>query len=187
MTDLTNRKNPWKTLKSAKVYENNWIKLSHNDVITPRNQEGIYGVVHFKNRAVGIVPYEDGNIWLVGQYRYALNAYSWEIPEGGSPFGEAIEDSALRELEEETGITAKTLTPLFDIHLSNSVTDEWGRVFLATDLTQGDSMPEHTEDISVRKISLTNFYDEVESGEITDSLTVAACYKLMLMKARGEL
>ncbi len=177
----------WRTITSKIIYDNPWISLTDHQVITPSGQSGQYGVVAFKNRAVGIVPYEDGYIWLVGQTRFPLGQYSWEIPEGGCPAGEEPEDCAHRELQEETGISAAHLKPLFQMHLSNSVTDEWGIVYLATDLTQGDPNPDPTEDISVRKISLNDFYAEVEQGDITDSLTVGACYKLMLLQARGEL
>ncbi len=185
---MTDARSPaWKTLNSQSVYENNWIEVTDHKVKNPAGQDGIYGVVRFKNRAVGVVPYEDGHIWLVGQTRYIFNAYSWEIPEGGCPKDEPLEDCARRELREETGLNAETLSPLFEMHLSNSVTDEWGVVYLATGLSQGEAAPEPTEDITVKKISLDEFYVEVEAGRITDSLSVAACYKLMLMRQLGEL
>lgn len=185
MTKVT--ANPWTTLSSNPIFENNWIALSDDKVINPSGQGGTYGVVRFKNRAVGVIPYDNGFVWLVGQTRYALGAYSWEIPEGGCPAHESLEDCAHRELLEETGLIAGRLTPLFEMHLSNSVTDEWGIVYLAQGLTQGISTPEATEDISVKKVTIEQFYHDVESGKITDSLSVAACYKLMLMRQLGEL
>jgi len=181
------RHNPWETLSSRDVFENNWIKLTDHKVITPGGTDGTYGAIHFKNRAVGVVPYEKGYIWLVGQTRYVLDQYSWEIPEGGCPKNEDLEDCALRELQEETGLIATNLKPIVQMHLSNSVSDEWAIVYLATGLTQSQAAPEPTEDISVAKVTLEEFYQRVETGEITDSLSVAACYKLMLMKANGEL
>jgi len=180
-------KNPWTVQSAQVVYDNPWITVTDNQVINPAGQNGQYGVVHFKNRAVGVVPYEDGHIWLVGQTRFALSAYSWEIPEGGCPEGEDLEESARRELKEETGLIAGHLQPLLQMHLSNSVTDEWGQIYLATDLTQGTAKPEGSEDITVRKVTVKEFYEAVENGEITDSLSVATAYKLMLMKERGEL
>ncbi len=183
----TPKTNPWQTLQTTQVYDTPWISVSHHDVITPAGDEGIYGVVHYKNRAVGVIPYQDGMIWLVGQTRYPLDRYSWEIPEGGCPLGEDLQDCALRELKEETGISAGTLIPLFESHLSNSVSDEWGIVYLATELSFGQSNPEATEDITIRKVSLETFFEEVEAGQITDSLSVTACYKLMLMKSQGTL
>ena len=180
-------KNPWKTLASLPQYENQWISVTEHQVISPGGLPTIYGTVHFKSDAVGIIPYEEGNIWLVGQYRYPLEQYSWEIPEGGSPPGESTLETAKRELQEETGISATDFEPLFHIHLSNSVTDEWGIVYLATHLEMGESEPEHTEDLMVRKISLEQAYQEVEAHKITDSMTIAAIYKLMILKGLNKL
>ncbi len=156
---------------------------------TPNGSEADYGVVRFRNRAVGIIPYEKGRIWMVGQTRYALGAYSWEIPEGGVPIheNEDMETAGRRELAEETGLRAETLTLLFQVHTSNSLTDEWGQVFLATGLTQGKSSPEDTEDITVVSLTLDEAYGAVEAGYITDSLSVTAIYKLKLMQALDEL
>lgn len=177
--------NPWSTLSSKTIYDNPWIKVEENQVINPSGNPGIYGVVHFKASAVGVVPYEDGKIWMVGQYRYPLNRYSWEIPEGGGSPDESPLDAAKRELLEETGLTAAHYEPLYEMHLSNSVSDEWGIVYLATGLSEGIAMPEDTEELHVKKMPLEAVYAEVEAGRITDSLTVAAIYKLMLMKAQG--
>lgn len=181
--------NPWITQKTKTIFQTDWISVEDSQVINPAGQKCNYGVVRFKNRAVGIIPYEAGYIWMVGQTRYALNHYSWEIPEGGAPIlaNETMEAAGRRELAEETGLRAKNFTPLFEVHLSNSVTDEWGQVFLATRLSQGQSKLEDTEDISVLKISLEDAYKAIEKGIITDSLTVTAIYKLKLMKALGEL
>ena len=129
--------NNWKTLTSKTVYENAWIEIQHREVINPAGNEGIYGVVKFKNKAIGIVPLDaDGNIYLVGQYRYPLHEYSWEIPEGGGPLGEDTLDTARRELKEETGLVAESWTRFARIHTSNSATDEEGFLFLAEGLSQ---------------------------------------------------
>ena len=185
MTKVTH--NGWTTLSSEEIFENNWIKLTDHKVLTPNGTDGTYGAIHFKNQAVGVVPFEDGYVWLVGQTRYVLNQYSWEIPEGGCPQNEDLEACALRELQEETGLIADNLSPILQMHLSNSVSDEWAIVYLATGLRQAKANPEDTEDISVEKVTLESFFERVESGEITDSLSVAACYKLMLMQANGTL
>ncbi|MEM7373869.1 MAG: NUDIX hydrolase [Bacteroidota bacterium] len=182
-----NTENPWKTLDSIVHYSNPWISVSEHQVISPGGKAGIYGTVHFKSDAVGIVPFDGEHIWLVGQFRYALDQYSWEIPEGGSPQGEEPLETAKRELLEETGLSAQTYDILFEMHLSNSVSDEWGIVYLATGLQQGEAQPEHTEELSVRKISLEQAFQEVESFRITDSLTIAAIYKLMLLKSLNKL
>lgn len=174
-------KNPWKILGKREIYQNPWIQLSEFDVISPGGKQGIYGRVHFKNQAVGVVPYDNGWVWLVGQYRFPLERYSWEIPEGGSPVGEEPLETAQRELKEETGLVADQYRPLLEMHLSNSVTDEWGIVYLATGLSQGESEPEHTEQLEVRRMPLEQAYGMVEARQITDSLTVAAIFKLMLL------
>lgn len=181
--------NPWITHGTQTCFRSHWILVERNLVTTPSGSEADYGVVRFRNKAVGVIPYENGKIWMVGQTRYALDAYSWEIPEGGVSIyeNEAMEDAARRELAEETGLRAKTLTPLFKVHTSNSITDEWGQVFLARGLTQGESAPEDTEDITVVSLPLEQAYQAVEDGHITDSLSIAAIYKLRLMQALGEL
>jgi ADP-ribose pyrophosphatase len=165
--------NPWKTLSNQTVYENPWIKVEHREVKTPKGTDGIYGIVHFKNRAVGIVALdEEMNTWLVGQYRYALEAYSWEIPEGGAPIGESMLEGAKRELKEEVGITATKWTKILDFATSNSVTDELGASFIAQDLSFGETEHEDTEDITVRKIPFHEVVQMIFRGEITDALTI---------------
>ncbi len=170
--------NPWQTLKVSTVYENPWIRMEHHDIVNPTGKDGIYGVVHFKNRAIGVIPIDkEGNTWLIGQYRYALNEYSWEIPMGGGPNELDLLESAKRELKEETGITAEKWTQIMKIHTSNSVTDELGYVYLAKDLTQGETEFEETEVLQVRKLPFQEALDMVMSGEITDSLSIAGILK----------
>jgi len=180
-------KNPWTKLSSKTIYSNPWIKVQEDQVLNPAGNPGIYGTVHFKNQAVGVVPYEAGYIWMVGQYRYPLDCYSWEIPEGGGPWGEDPLATAKRELKEETGLEAKKYAPLFEMHISNSVSDEWGIVYLATGLTQGEAHPEEDEELHVKKMKLEEVFQEVEAGRITDSLTVTAVYKLKLLQLQGKL
>jgi len=171
--------NPWQTLTERTAYENPWIRVSHREVINPAGGAGIYGVVHFKNTAIGIVPVdEEGYTWLVGQYRYTLGRYSWEIPEGGGPIGTSTLESAQRELLEETGITAARWTPLLEMHLSNSVTDEYGVAYLAQDLSFGEAEPEDTEQLHVRRIPLREAVDMVMDGRITDALSMVALLKV---------
>jgi 8-oxo-dGTP pyrophosphatase MutT (NUDIX family) len=167
--------NPWKTLGSRPVYENPWIALREDQVIRPDGQPGIYGVVHFKNRAIGILPIDDdGRVWMVGQYRYTLSSYSWEIPEGGCPEGEEPEEAARRELREETGLEAGRLELISRSHLSNSVSDELGIIYRATELVEGPNEPEGTERIEVRRMEWERVWGMLTRGEITDSLTVIA-------------
>ena len=174
----------WKTLSTRHVYDNNWIMLEEHQVINPAGGNGIYGKVHFKNKAIGIVALdEEGNTWLVGQHRYTLNEYTWEIPEGGCPLGTLPLDSAQRELQEETGITASKWQQLMRFHTSNSVTDEEGFIFLAEGLTFGKNDLEDTEaDLIVKKLPFTEALDMVMNGAITDSMSVAGILKVARMK-----
>jgi 8-oxo-dGTP pyrophosphatase MutT (NUDIX family) len=170
------------------MYDNPWIEVTHREVINPSGGQGIYGMVHFKNLAIGIVPIDaEGYTWLVGQYRYPLERYSWEIPEGGGPAGIPVLESAQRELEEETGLCADTWIHILEMHVSNSVSDEFAVAFVAQGLTQGHSQPEPTELLEVRRVSLTEAVEMVMRGEITDSLSVAALLKTNELIRRGAL
>ncbi len=173
---------PWQTHNTRSVYDNAWIAISESQVTTPAGTPGIYGVVHFKNRAVGVIPVDDeGYTYLVGQYRYTLASYEWEIPAGGCPEGESPEETARRELQEETGLIASQLTPLLDgMALSNSVSDERAYVFLAEGLSQEQAAPEETEDLQIIRIPLQEAIDRVLSGEITDSMSVAGLLRVAL-------
>jgi len=176
--------NPWTTLSVRKVYENRWISVDEHKVINPSGGPGIYGKVHFQNKAIGIIPVDgDNNTWLVGQWRYPLGEWSWEIPEGGSPMSDEPLTSARRELKEETGLTAAKWTMIQRAHLSNSVSDEEGFIFLAEDLTEGKAELEETEgDLIVKKIQLTEAVQMVVDGRITDSLSVMGLLKLARMR-----
>ena len=169
----------WKKLSSSLVFENPWITLREDHVINPRGGENEYGVVHFKNLAVAIVPLDDeGNTWLVGQERYTLSAYSWELPMGGAPRDEDPVEAAKRELREETGLIAARWTELMKLHTSNSITDESGIVFVAQDLEQGDADPDETEVLEIRKLPLEQAIDMAKRGLITDAISVAALLRL---------
>jgi 8-oxo-dGTP pyrophosphatase MutT (NUDIX family) len=171
--------NTWQTLNSELVYESAWIAVNKHQTINPSGNPAIYSVVNFKNLAIGIFPLsDDGYTWLVGQWRYPLNAYSWEIPEGGGPLGELPIETAIRELKEETGIVATTFKEIMQLHLSNSATDEHAYVFLATGLTFEESEPEESEDLKIRKIHINDVFNMVLSGEITDAISVATIYKV---------
>jgi len=165
----------WKRLSSRTVFDNDWITVYEEQVINPGGGKNDYGRVHFKNKAIAIVPLDDaGNTWLVGQDRYTLGIYSWELPMGGAPIDEDPLDAAKRELKEETGLTAKQWTKVMQLHVSNSVTDEEGFVFIARDLKQGDTAFDETEDLQIRKLPLADAVAMVKRGEITDAITVAA-------------
>jgi len=179
--------NPWTTVSSTVVYDNPWITVREDQVIRPDGLPGIYGAVHFKNRAIGILPVaDDGSIWLVGQYRYTLGCYSWEIPEGGGPLDEAPEIAARRELLEETGLSADHLEFLVTVHLSNSVSDEIGYVYRATGLRQGPNQPEGTERLQIRCLPWSSAWAMLRQGAMTDSLTVIALLQEAVHRQAGR-
>jgi 8-oxo-dGTP pyrophosphatase MutT (NUDIX family) len=181
-------RDPWTRFKQKRLFENAWFTLESQDCLTPGGSPATYSWMHFKNRAVGVIPlHDDGTITLVGQYRYPLEQYSWELPEGGCPEGRTLIDAARMELSEETGLTAKTMEPFLKFHTSNSITDEYGELFLARGLTQGEAHPEDSEELRIRRVSLEALLDEIESGKITDAITIMGAQKLALMKMRGKL
>lgn len=168
-------RNPWTTLSRRLVYENPWIAVREDQILQPDGRPGIYGVVQFKNKAVGVLPVdEQGRIWLVGQYRYPIERYSWEIPEGGGHGDETAEDAARRELREETGLIAGRLELISTSHLSNSVSDEGAFIYRATELVQGPSAPEGSEQLQVRLVEWDEAWAMIQDGRITDSMTLIA-------------
>ena len=175
--------NPWKNLTTEDIYENAWIKLEHHQIINPSGGKGIYGKVHFKNKAIGIVALDENqHTWLVGQHRYTLNEWSWEIPEGGGPLGDDVLASAKRELKEETGLEAEHWKMIQRAHLSNSVSDEEGFIFLAEGLKEGNPNLEETEaDMKVWKLPFKDALQMVLDGKITDSLSVMGILRVALI------
>jgi len=171
--------NPWQTLSQKHIYDNSWINVQEHQVINPGGGKGIYGKVSFKNIAIGIIPIDENkNTWLVGQHRYTLNEYSWEIPMGGGPLGDDLLASAKRELKEEAGITAEKWEQMMRIHTSNSVTDEVGYVFLAEDLKIGERELEESEaDLKLWKLPFEVVLDMVVKGKITDAISVVGILK----------
>jgi 8-oxo-dGTP pyrophosphatase MutT (NUDIX family) len=177
-------KNPWRTQASKEVYDNKWISVREDSVVRPDGEAGIYGVVHFKNIAVGVLALEADEVYLVGQYRYTLESYSWEIPEGGCPEGEAPLRAAQRELEEETGLRAEKWEKLGEAHLSNSVSDELAVLFVASGLTQGERNPEGTEQLNVRRVPFGEALRMALAGEMTDAMSLLAIFQYQLARDR---
>jgi len=183
---MSEARNPWTITGEKPIYDNKWINVTEFDVINPRGGKGIYGKVHFKNIAVGILPLDDAfNTYLVGQYRFPLNAYSWEIPEGGGDKMEIPMDSGKRELLEETGLVAKEWSQILTLHLSNSVSDEVAVIYLARGLEQRSALPEETEELMVKKMPFEEAYQMVKGNEITDAMSVAAILKVRWMLHEG--
>ena len=176
-------KNPWKTQKITQVYDNPWISLTHEDVIMPSGNEGIYGKIHFKNYAVGIIPLDaEGNTWLVGQYRYVLDEYTWEIPEGGALIPQLPLDAAKKELAEEVGLAAENWELIAKLHNSNSVTDEVAFIYVARNLSETYAQLDETEVIETKKLPLKDAVKMALNGEITDSMSIVGLLKLYILE-----
>ena len=176
----------WTKHGSRVVYENDWMTVMEDRVTNPGGGENLYGHVRFKNVAVAILPIDDqGNTRLVGQSRYTLGEYSWELPMGGADLQENPLDAAQRELQEETGLTAGDWTELMRLHPSNSITDELGIVFVARDLAEGTACPEESEDITVKTVSLNEAVQMAMDGRITDAITVAALLRVKISEKAG--
>ena len=165
--------NPWKTLSSKTVYENPWIAVVENQVITPAGKPGIYGVVRPKIAAGVFAIDNKGFVTIVGQYRYPTDEYSWEIIKGGVEKNEPPIKGAERELAEEAGIKAGSIIQLGnEIHLSNCFTDEVAFCFLATNLSEIESSPEETEVLEIKKIHIDELVDMYKNGLIKCALSI---------------
>ena len=183
MDDQTVVAGPWTRRSRRVAYENPWITIWHDEVTRPDGEPGIYGVVHFANLAVGVLALDEiGRVLLVGQHRYALDRYSWEIPEGGVPAGESALDGARRELREETGIEAADWVEIGRAHLSNSVSDEEAVIYLATDLSDGIATPDGTEALSIRWLPFDEVLAMTLDGRITDALTIMAVQRAAIAR-----
>jgi 8-oxo-dGTP pyrophosphatase MutT (NUDIX family) len=181
-------RNPWTIVSTRPIYENPWMRVVEHQVLNPKGKPGIYGVMHAQNLAVGIVPIdEEGCVTLVGQYRFPLELYSWEIPEGGADKDVPLVESAKRELSEETGLTARHWLPILTLHLSNSITDETAYGFLAWGLEQGVATPEETEELQLRRVPFAEALSMAMRGDITDAIAVACLMKVRLMAQEGAL
>lgn len=186
--DFPSKNGPWTVRNLELRYDNPWLSLEHSAVIHPNGSDGIYGVVRFKNLAVGVLPvFEDGTVPLVGQHRFPLDRYSWELPEGGGPLGSDPLAAAKRELIEETGYTAEHWAPLTEFDVSNSVTDERSVCYLAWGLTPGPARPEPSEALAHRRIPFADLVAQCLNGDIRDSLTIVMALSVDAKLRRGEL
>jgi ADP-ribose pyrophosphatase len=182
------KRGDWIVRKRTRAYENPWIVLYHHEVLDPSGLEGIYGLVHFRNKAIAIVPVDENlDTCLVGQYRFPLDRYSWEVPEGGGPLKEEARESAKRELKEETGLSAGILCPILEMDLSNSVTDEVSITYIALELTAGRPQTESTENLKLQKLPLLTAFEWVKQGKIRDALSVASLMKLQLIMLQNKI
>lgn len=179
---------PWGVSSSKVVYDNPWITLTEYQAIAPTGRPALYGKVGFKNQAIGIVPlHDDGTVTLVGQNRFSLANYSWELPEGGAPLSEDPLDGAKRELAEEVGLEAADWRLILRMELSNSVTDEIAYGFLAMGLTLTDTAPDETEDLAVARVPFHEALEVAVAGHMPDAITVALLLRTHHMAVKGEL
>jgi 8-oxo-dGTP pyrophosphatase MutT (NUDIX family) len=175
--------NPWNTVYRQEMYDNPWISVAQDMVVNASGKPGIYGTVHFKNKAIGIIPIDsEGYTYLVGQYRYPLDIYSWEIPMGGGNLENDVLESAKRELKEETGFTANKWTEIATVHTSNSVTDEEGVVYIAEELEAGKTEFDETEDLKIKKVHISEAIEMVMNNEITDSISMVGLLKVARLR-----
>jgi 8-oxo-dGTP pyrophosphatase MutT (NUDIX family) len=180
-------RNPWQRRGSKLIYSNPWITVREDDVITPGGTPGIYGVIETRV-AVGVIALTDDNqIYLVGQYRYPVDEYSWEIPEGGAEIGEEPILAAKRELREETGLEAEAWEQLGgEVHVSNCFSAEKGLLYVARKLREGPAEPDHTEELQVKKVPFAECLAMVDSGEIKDGLTIIAVLRMARILGMGS-
>ena len=185
---MTRRVGPWTVDAEEVVYDNPWITVVDHAVTHPDGAPGQYGVVRFKNRAIGVLPVSaTGEVTLVGQHRFPLDRYSWELPEGGGPLAEDPLAAAQRELEEETGLKAELWLPLVEFDISNSVTDETAVCYIAFRLERGAASPESSEELRLRMVGFGTLLDDCLAGRIRDGLTLAMTFAAAIKAARGEL
>ena len=167
--------NPWKTLDSRVVYETPWMTVHEDRVIQPDGDEGRYAYIGTRLAAGIVALTPDRRIHLVGQYRYPIDTYSWEIVEGGADPGETPLETAQRELREEAGLIARDWRPLGDvIHLNNLITRECGFLFLAQDLVRTQTEPDANEVLQQHTLPLEDALEMVDNGAITDALSIIA-------------
>jgi 8-oxo-dGTP pyrophosphatase MutT (NUDIX family) len=178
----------WTQHTCETVFQNPWLRVESSQVTAPTGHPAQYGVVRFMNRAIAVFPlHDDGTVPLVGQQRFAIDAYSWEIPEGGGPLDEDPEDAARRELREEAGLVSSDMRKILEFDMSNSVTDEVAVCFLALGLTPAETEPDETERFEYVRVPFSHLLKAVINGQVRDGLTVACTLRVHHMAVSGEL
>jgi 8-oxo-dGTP pyrophosphatase MutT (NUDIX family) len=180
-------KNPWKTRSSVTVYENNWISVREDQVIRPDGNPGIYGVVYIRPSIGVLAVNERDEVVLVGQWRYSVERYSWELPRGGSHPGETdMLEVARRELVEETGVIADNWEFLGTVDNGNGVANDVQYLYRATGLTTTETNHDPEEDITVQWKPFDDVLEMAMNGGITEVCSLAAIFKVALLRSRGK-
>ena len=187
MIELTKK---WRIKSARTIYNNRWIMLREYETTAPTGADALYGLVHFHNLALGVLPlFENGDTLLIGQERFPSGRYSWELPEGGGPIDGSPLEGAQRELSEEAGLKAAHWLSLFeDVELSNSVTDEKACAFIAWGLSPDSThAKDSSEELSLRRVSFAEALKMAVSGEITDAFTLVMLFKADHLARTGAL
>lgn len=187
---MTANRRQWRIRSARNVYSNRWICVREYDAVAPTGQPALYGLVHMRNLALGVLPIdEEGRTILIGQERFTFGRYSWELPEGGGDPEASPLEGAQRELSEEAGLKAANWIPILaDVHLSNSVTDERAYAFIAWGLSPDQSyQPDGSEDLTVRRVPFRTALRMAMTGEITDVFSLVMLLKASHLAENGEL
>lgn len=186
--DASSRPPPWRDEGSVVTFENPWLRLTRHEATAPTGVKADYVVMRPRNLSVGVLPvHEDGTVTLVGQQRFALMNWSWEMPEGGAPFDEDPIEGARRELAEEAGLAAAHWQAAYKAEMSNSVTDERAMAWVAWGLTPVPLAPDPTEIIRIARVPFAELLREIGTGAIRDMFTLATALRAYHMAREGEL
>ncbi|AYG95567.1 NUDIX hydrolase [Brevundimonas naejangsanensis] len=178
----------WRSFGESVLVETPWMRVTRHPVQAPTGMEADYVVMRPRNVGTGVLPlHDDGTVDLVGQHRFTLMRYSWEMPEGGAPEGEDPFEAVQRELAEEAGLKAAYWRAALDMDLSNSITDERAMAWVAWGLTPAPTDPDPTEVIVSVRVPFRDLLAEIERGAVRDAMTVATAYKAYHMAREGDL
>jgi len=185
---LAPRGQGWRHEPPTRLLDNPWFTVDHFAAVAPTGAPANYYLQGFKNVATGALPlHEDGSVTLVGQWRFPFGTYSWEIPEGGAPRGEAPLDGAKRELREEAGLEAAHWRQILTMQLSNSCSDERAVGYLATGLAAVPRAPDETEDLAIVRVPFREALNAAVTGSVEDAITVAMLLRVHHMAYEGDL